>query len=155
MEGEAGNIRLPPSNFTFEEKHPMSEENITATHSPATPNSHLSPAPQSGDTRLAVTYLSCGLTALLGPHKDEPTRRFHGFQALFTVAAMLVLHAVLGILGGQFLLLLQPLTDLGSIGFGLFQVYRAYQGRPILVPFISLIARKQAAPDTGPSSSPQ
>ena len=104
----------------------------------------------TGNRQLALNYLTGGLFGLLGSQKSDADVRFHGYHALFTSLCFLAGHAIFGILGGSFLLL-QSLTDLAGGGFSLFQVFRAYQNRPIAVPIISAIARKQAQPIAPPT----
>ncbi len=110
--------------------------------SPGTAPPPLAP-PESGNTTLLLTYASAGLTALLGPGKNTPGIRFHGFHALFTVIAMFATHTMLGMLGGNFQSL-QSLFDLAAGGFTVFQLYRAYNGQPFEIPVLGAMARKQA-----------
>ncbi len=104
------------------------------------------PAQQSSDhLALAFIPLTGGLIGLFGPHKNDPIVRFQAFHALFTSAAGLALHALLGIFGGSFLLL-QAALDVTLLGFTLAQAYRTYQGTPWQLPVISDLARKQSEP---------
>jgi uncharacterized membrane protein len=125
---------------------------MTSKNNPAAPVSGApspipsAPVSQAGDTRAALIYFTGGITGLLGSHKHDPEVRYQSFHALFTALAFLALHAVLGMLGGTFLVL-QALTDLAAGIFGLLQTYRAYQGIPIAIPVISAMARKHAEPD--------
>jgi uncharacterized membrane protein len=131
----------------------MSEKNTTATAQVRMPDNQPAET-QNGNTARAVIYLTAGIAGLLGPRKNDPATRFDCFQALFSAALILSVHAVLGLLGGH-LLMLQELVDGGGVMFTAFQIYRAYENHPVDVPSISSLARKQAEPGNGAGSTVQ
>ncbi len=132
----------------------MPDKNFMSAHPNPPTTTQATAAPKRGDTKLTSIYASAGAAGFFGSHKDDLTVRFHATQAFLTTVVLLALHAVLGALGGP-LLLLQTLTDLAGFGFSVYQVYRAYEGRPIEVPFIGAIARDHAEPGGGPGPTLQ
>jgi uncharacterized membrane protein len=83
---------------------------------------------------------------LIDPYKTNRSVRFHSFQGLFLLAAVIVLNIVTGILVGASLgfLFLYTLIRLAFTVLWIYCMYKAYVGQRLVLPVIGPIAEKQA-----------
>lgn len=95
---------------------------------------------------LVLPNLTSGLL-LFGAKSMDGMTRFLAYQALFAALAALAGHGLLTMLGGAFEGALRLVWDGASFGLWAFQVYRAAQGRPVTLPILGALARRQAAGD--------
>jgi uncharacterized membrane protein len=84
---------------------------------------------------------------LVEPYKSNRFVRFHSFQCLFTVGALIVLQIGLSIIGYALPLLVFPfwtLLGLAELALWLLLVIKAYQGQMFKLPIVGDMAEKQA-----------
>src|SRR5258708_30091166 len=83
---------------------------------------------------------------LIDPYKTNRAIRFHAFQGLFLLAAVIVLNIITGILVGAFysFWFLYSLIRLAFAVIWLYCMYKAFQGSKYVLPIIGPIAEKQA-----------
>ena len=84
---------------------------------------------------------------LIEPYKSNRFVRFHSFQCLFTVGALIVLQIGLSIIGYALPLLVFPvwtLLGLAELALWLLLVVKAYQGQMFKLPIVGDMAEKQA-----------
>lgn len=84
---------------------------------------------------------------LVEPYKSNRFVRFHSFQCLFTVGALIVLQIALSIIGYALPVLVLPfwtLLGLAEIALWLLLVIKAYQGQMFKLPIVGDMAEKQA-----------
>lgn len=84
---------------------------------------------------------------LLEPYNRNRFVRFHCFQCLFAVGALIVLHIGLGIIGSFVPLLALPiwaLLGLAELALWLLLVFKAYQHEMFKLPVIGDMAERQA-----------
>lgn len=84
---------------------------------------------------------------LVEPYKSNRFVRFHSFQCLFTVGALIVLQIALSIIGYALPVLVLPfwtLLGLAELALWLLLVIKAYQGQMFKLPIVGDMAEKQA-----------
>lgn len=84
---------------------------------------------------------------VIEPYKSNRFVRFHSFQCLFTVGALIVLHIGLSIVSYALPLLVLPvwtLLALAELALWLLLVIKAYQGQMFKLPIVGDMAEKQA-----------
>ena len=83
---------------------------------------------------------------LIEPYNRNKLIRFHSFQSLFLLAAVIVLNIVLGVLGSMMfsLYFLWSLIHLAELVLWLFMIFKTYSGAKVVLPIIGPIAEKQA-----------
>lgn len=84
---------------------------------------------------------------LVEPYKSSRFVRFHSFQCLFTVGALIVLQIALSIVGYALPVLVFPfwtLLGLAELALWLLLVIKAYQGQMFKLPIVGDMAEKQA-----------
>jgi uncharacterized membrane protein len=101
-----------------------------------------------------LTWLTGILFLVLEPYNKNRTIRFHAFQSIFFVVALIPLWIVftmlsfvmhyIPVLGALVMLLLWCLLGFGSFCMWLFLMYKAYNKEKFMIPFIGPLAEKQA-----------
>jgi uncharacterized membrane protein len=83
---------------------------------------------------------------LIDPYKSNRGIRFHAFQGLFLLAAVIVVNILTGVLVGFALsfLFLYSLIRLAFAVIWIYCMYKAYSGERFVLPIIGPIAEKQA-----------
>jgi uncharacterized membrane protein len=83
---------------------------------------------------------------LIEPYNRNKTIRFHSFQSLFMLAAVIALNIVLGVLGTMMfsLYFLWSLIHLAEVVLWLFMIFKTFSGATVVLPVIGPIAQKQA-----------
>lgn len=83
---------------------------------------------------------------LIEPYNRNRLIRFHAFQSLFLLAAVIVLNIFLNVLGSMMfsLYFLWSLIHLAEAVLWLFLIFKAFSGAKVLLPVIGPIAEKQA-----------
>jgi uncharacterized membrane protein len=83
---------------------------------------------------------------LIDPYKTNRAIRFHAFQGLLLLAAVIVLNIITGILVGAIysFWFLYSLIRLVFAVIWLYCMYQAYQGSKFVLPILGPIAEKQA-----------
>jgi uncharacterized membrane protein len=83
---------------------------------------------------------------LIEPYNRNKLIRFHSFQSLFLLAAVIALNIVLGVLGTMMfsLYFLWSLVHLAEVVLWLFMIFKAFSGAKVVLPVIGPIAEKQA-----------
>lgn len=84
---------------------------------------------------------------LIEPYNRNRFIRFHSFQCLFTAAALIAIHIVLGIIASMVPLLVLPiwgLLGLAELALWLLLVIKAYQNQMFKLPVVGDLAEKQA-----------
>ena len=96
----------------------------------------------------ALSYIPIiGLIFLLiEPYNRNKLIRFHSFQSLFLLAAVIALNIVLGVLGTMMfsLYFLWSLVHLAEVVLWLFMIFKAFSGAKVVLPVIGPIAEKQS-----------
>ncbi|HUI84930.1 MAG TPA: zinc-ribbon domain-containing protein [Candidatus Binatia bacterium] len=85
---------------------------------------------------------------LIEPYNRNPFVRFHSFQCLFTVGALIVVHIALSVVGYALPLLVLPLwglLGLAELALWILLVVKAYQHEMFKLPVVGDMAEKQAA----------
>ena len=83
---------------------------------------------------------------LIEPYNRNRLIRFHSFQSLFLLAAVIVLNIVLNVLASMMfsLYFLWSLIHLAELVLWLFMIFKTYSGVKVVLPIIGPIAEKQA-----------
>ena len=83
---------------------------------------------------------------LIEPYNRNKLIRFHSFQSLFLLAAVIVFNIFLGVLGTMMfsLLFLWSLIHLAEVVLWLFMIFKTFSGSKVVLPVIGPIAEKQA-----------
>ena len=84
---------------------------------------------------------------LIEPYNRNRFIRFHCFQCLFSVGALIVIHVALGIIGTVLPFLVLPLyalLGLAELALWLLLVFKAFQHEMFKLPFVGDLAEKQA-----------
>ena len=93
------------------------------------------------------TIIPAIIFLVIEPYNRNKFVRFHSFQCLFTVGALIVLHIALGILGSFVPLLMLPiwgLLGLAELALWILLVVKAYQHEMFKLPIVGDLAEKQA-----------
>lgn len=133
----------------------MNNNNHKATFTPAPPAAAHPPVKGHTvpDRSVFLAWATFGISVFAGTGRD-PKLRFHAYQSAIYVLMALAAHALFGAL--DVLAPFRPIFDLASVGAFGFLLWRAWEGRPISLPVIAEIARKQAdAGGSDPTGSVQ
>jgi uncharacterized membrane protein len=124
------------------------------TDPPPSGSTFTTQTPSAGGTGLtdnvaaALCYIPIiGLIFLLiEPYNRNKLIRFHAFQSLFLLAAVIVLNIFLSVLATMMfsLYFLWSLIHLAEVVLWLFLIFKAFSGAKVLLPVIGPIAEKQA-----------
>jgi uncharacterized membrane protein len=121
---------------------------------PAAGSSIPNQTPNTGSSGLtdnvagALAYIPIiGLIFLLiEPYNRNKLIRFHSFQSLLLLGAVIVLNILLGVLGSMMfsLYFLWSLIHLAEVVLWLFMMFKTFSGDKVVLPLIGPIAEKQA-----------
>jgi uncharacterized membrane protein len=110
--------------------------------------------PSAGGTGLtdnvagALSYIPIiGLIFLLiEPYNRNKVIRFHAFQSLFLLAAVIVINILISVLASMMfsLYFIWSLIHLAEVVLWLFMIFKTFSGAKVLLPVIGPIAEKQA-----------
>ena len=83
---------------------------------------------------------------LIEPYNRNRLIRFHSFQSLFLLAAVIVLNIVLNVLATMMfsLYFIWSLIHLAELVLWLFMIFKTFSGAKVVLPVIGPIAEKQA-----------
>ncbi len=93
------------------------------------------------------TIIPAIIFLLVDPYSRNRFVRFHSFQCLFTVGALIVLHVVLSIVSYALPLMMFPiwgLLGLAELALWILLVIKAYQHEMFKLPIVGDLAEKQA-----------
>lgn len=93
------------------------------------------------------TIIPAIIFLLIEPYNRNKFVRFHSFQCLFTVGALIVLHVALSIISYAIPLLMFPiwgLLGLAELALWILLVVKAYQHEMFKLPIVGDLAEKQA-----------
>jgi uncharacterized membrane protein len=112
------------------------------------------PTPSAGSSGLtdnvagALAYIPIiGLIFLLiEPYNRNKLIRFHAFQSLFLLAAVIVINIVLNVFASMMfsLYFIWSLIHLAELVLWLFMIFKTFSGAKVVLPIIGPIAEKQA-----------
>jgi uncharacterized membrane protein len=106
-----------------------------------------------------LAYLTMGIAGIVfivtDEYKNDKFLRFHSFQSVFFMIAVIAFWIVFGILatiitaitlgfGGLIILPLVGLIGLVLFAYWIFLMYKAYNNELYMIPFIGQLAAKQA-----------
>jgi uncharacterized membrane protein len=121
---------------------------------PAAGSSFPTQTPNTGSSGLtdnvagALAYIPIiGLIFLLiEPYNRNKLIRFHAFQSLFLVAAVIVLNILISVLATMMfsMYFLWSLIHLAEVVLWLFMMFKTFSGAKVVLPIIGPIAEKQA-----------
>jgi len=82
--------------------------------------------------------------ASMPQYRNDENIRFHAYQSIFAHSVIMLSSGVLALLGGDYTHTLQPLLGLGSFGFWIFMMYKAYTGETVVLPLVGSLAQRQS-----------
>jgi uncharacterized membrane protein len=83
---------------------------------------------------------------LIEPYNRNKLIRFHAFQSLFLLAAVIVVNIVLNVFASMMfsLYFIWSLIHLAELVLWLFMIFKTFSGAKVVLPIIGPIAEKQA-----------